>query len=77
LPFTSADDRLGDEGTNATDSLSGVQVREVAFRALQRAILRTTDAKRQVRLERGDVAGAIGRVASKKDAGCGFNAGQQ
>lgn len=75
LPFTSANDRLLDEATSATDGLSGAQVREVAFLALQAAILRTTDAAGHVRLERDDLAGAIGRVTAKKDAGCGFHAG--
>ena len=73
LPSTSADDMLLDEAARVTDGPSDAQVREVAFLALRRAILRTTDAEGHVLLERDDVAGAVARVAAKKDAGCGFH----
>lgn len=77
LPFTSASDRLLDEATSAADGLSGAQVRQVAFLALKHAILRITGAEDYVRLERDDVAGAIGCVAAKKDGRCGFQTARQ
>ncbi|HQU42243.1 MAG TPA: hypothetical protein PK867_05500 [Pirellulales bacterium] len=51
-------------------------MREVAYLALQGAILRTTDAEGHVRLDRCDLDGAVQRVAAKKDAGLGFHSGQ-
>lgn len=73
LPFTIASGTLLDDAAFATDGLSGAQVREVAYLALQHAILRTTDAEGHVLLERCDIDGAVGRVSAKKDAGCGFH----
>ena len=73
LPHIDAFDRLLDEASYITDGLSGAQVREVAFLALQGAILRTTDAEGHVRLERCDLDAAVERVAAKKDAALGFH----
>lgn len=75
LPFTNASGTLLDEAAFTTDGLSGAQVREVAYLALQHAILRTTDADGRVRPDRADVDRAIARVAAKKGAGCGFHTG--
>lgn len=76
MPSTSADDTLLDEAARVTDGLSGAQLREVAYLALQRAILHATVVEGCVRLERDDIAVAVARVAAKKDAGCGFHSGQ-
>lgn len=73
LPLTSGSDTLLGEAMYATDGLSGAQVREVAYLALQHAILRTTDAEGHVQLAREELAGAIGRVKAKKDVGLGFH----
>ena len=75
LPFTSATDTLLGDAAFTTDDLSGAQVREVAYLALQYAILRTTDAEGPAQLTGEDRAGAIDRVAAKKDAGSGFHTG--
>jgi cell division protease FtsH len=73
LPLASGNDMLIDDAMYATEGLSGAQVREVAYLALQHAILRTTDAEGHVQLAREDLAGAITRVKAKKDAGLGFH----
>lgn len=73
LPVTCGSDTLLGEAMYATDGLSGAQVREVAYLALQQAILRTTDAAGHVQLAREDLAGAIDRVKAKKDAGLEFH----
>jgi hypothetical protein len=70
-------DTLLDEAAYATDGLSGDQVREVAYLALQHAILRTTDAEGHVRLAEEDLSVAINRVSAKKDTRCGFHTGAQ
>lgn len=75
LPSTSADDTLLDEAARVTAGVSCAQVREVAYLALQRAVLRTADVEDPVWLEQDDVVDAVARVAAKKEAGWGFHAG--
>ncbi len=73
LPHAPADGTLLDEAALATEGLSGAQVREVAYLAVQRALLRDAcDEQGIVHVEREDVVDAVERVARPKGTGLGF-----
>ena len=73
LPGGSADERLLDEAAVATDGLSGAQVREVVFLALQRAVLRDAgDADGQLSLNADDLMRAVARLRGNREAIIGF-----
>lgn len=73
LRLDSAPDTLLDEAAAATEGLSGAQVREVAFLALQRAILRDgCDDEGKVTLHRDDVMGAAEHLTGNRRAVIGF-----
>lgn len=73
LPVGSASDALLDEAAGATDGLSGAQVREVAFLALQRAVLGDAcDAQGPLVLSRDDLTQAIARLRGNRETVIGF-----
>jgi SpoVK/Ycf46/Vps4 family AAA+-type ATPase len=73
LPAGSASDELLNEAASATDGLSGAQVREVAFLALQRAVLEEPcDAEGRLIVSRDDLLQAIVRLRGKREAPIGF-----
>ena len=69
----SLSERLLDDAAVATDGFSGAQVREVAYLALQRAILRETcDSECPVRLQDEDVVQSVARLKGKRETVVGF-----
>ncbi|HJT34284.1 MAG TPA: ATP-binding protein [Pirellulales bacterium] len=73
LPVGSASDGLLDQAAADTDGLSGAQVREVAYLALQKAVLRDeSESDAPLALDAKDVMDAIGRLRGKREASIGF-----
>lgn len=76
LPAGCAGDTLLDEAASATDGLSGAQMREVAYLALQRAILRDAcDAEGRVTPDDADIAHAVKQVTGTQGEPIGFRSG--
>lgn len=70
-----SDDMLLDDATRETAGISGAQVREVAFLAIQRAILRGALADGIARPAAGDIRAAVEQVTGRrKRAAIGFHA---
>lgn len=73
VPAGSACDRLLDDAAAASDGFSGAQMREVAYLALQRAVLRDeSEADGPLRLHDDDVRQAIGRLRGNREGVIGF-----
>jgi ATP-dependent 26S proteasome regulatory subunit len=73
LPAGAASDGLLDEAAAASDGFSGAQMREVAYLALQRAVLR--DAARSdasLALDAEDVMHAVARLRGNREVVTGF-----
>lgn len=77
LPSASVDATLLDEATTATDGLTGAQIRELAFLALQRAILRGAGeeyGRTSLVLGRDDIIGAVRQITGNRGTAIGFGA---
>jgi hypothetical protein len=73
LRVTNASEELLDEAAAATAGFSGAQVREVAYRALQRAVLRdASEIAATLSIDAEDVMHAIQRLRGNRDAVIGF-----
>ena len=73
LPAGSTSEQLLDEAAVATDGFSGAQVREVAYLALQQAVLRDeSDALSDLTLDAKDLTHAVARLVGNREAVIGF-----
>ncbi|HEX5443472.1 MAG TPA: ATP-binding protein [Pirellulales bacterium] len=75
LPSVSVGATLLDEAATATDGLTGAQLREVAYLAMQGAILRDAcDVEGPMVLGRDDLIGAVQQVTGNRGKAIGFGA---